>query len=130
MSETPKMEIGSIGWIDLAVDNAEDVRDFYSKVVGWNHQPLSMGDYDDFVMMPPKSEKGVSGICHARGSNAGLPKQWLIYITVENLDESIKQCNESGGKVVFGPKDMGGYGRFCAIEDPAGAVAGLIEQKK
>lgn len=130
MSEENKTEVGTIGWFDLTVSQAEEVRDFYSKVVGWKHQPHSMGEYDDFVMMTPESGKGVAGICHALGGNTGLPSKWLIYITVENLDKSINQCNESGGKVVFGPKDMGDYGRFCVIEDPAGAVAGLIEPKK
>jgi predicted enzyme related to lactoylglutathione lyase len=26
-----------------------------------------------------------------------------------------------------GPKDMSGYGKFCVIEDPAGAVCTLFE---
>jgi uncharacterized protein len=130
MSEENKTEVGAISWVDLAVNNAEELRDFYSKVVGWNHQALSMGEYDDFIMTTPESGKGIAGVCHARGSNAGLPAQWLIYITVENLEKSINQCNESGGKVIFGPKDMGDYGMFCVIEDPVGAVAGLIQPKK
>lgn len=130
MSEENKNAVGTIGWIDLAVNQAEEVRDFYSKVVGWKHEPVGMGDYNDFAMTSPESGNAVAGICHARGTNEGLPSQWLIYITVENLEESIACCNESGGKVVFGPKAMGDYGSFCVIQDPAGAVAGLIEPKK
>lgn len=128
MSEENK--IGTIGWIDLTVDQAEEIKDFYSKVVGWKAEPVSMGDYNDFSMIAPESGQSAAGICHAQGTNEGIPAKWLIYITVENLEESIRQCNESGGKVVFGPKAMGEYGSFCVIEDPAGAVAGLIEPKK
>jgi hypothetical protein len=51
----------------------------------------------------------------------------LIYITVKSADESAKLCKENGGKVLLGPKDMGGYGRYCVIEDPAGAVCALFE---
>ena len=28
-------EIGKIGWIDITVDDAEGLRDFYAKVTGW-----------------------------------------------------------------------------------------------
>jgi predicted enzyme related to lactoylglutathione lyase len=62
---------GTIGWIDMTVDDAETVRDFYKAVVGWGHENVSMGDYADFSMTTPCGE-AVSGICHARGSNAGL----------------------------------------------------------
>ena len=57
-------EIGTIGWRDLTVENAEQVRDFYSKVVGWSHQAVSMGDYDDFSMIAGNGET-VAGVCHA-----------------------------------------------------------------
>ena len=129
MSDMPKPQVGTIGWHDLTVPNADEVRDFYAAVTGWKPQPLSMGDYDDYVMATADGT-GVGGVCHARGSNAGLPAQWLIYITVEDLDESIRQCEQRGGKVISGPRDLGSYGRFCVIQDPAGAVAGLINPPK
>ncbi|HET9226957.1 MAG TPA: VOC family protein [Thermoanaerobaculia bacterium] len=121
----PKPEVGTIGWHDLTVPNADEVRDFYTAVTGWKPQGLNMGDYEDYVMLAPGGQ-GVAGVCHARGSNAGVPPQWLIYITVEDVDESIRQCEQRGGKVLHGPRDLGTYGRFCVIQDPAGAVAGLI----
>lgn len=83
MSDSPKPEIGSITWTDLTISNAEEVRNFYSEVVGWKHSPVDMGGYCDFNMLTPFGDNGVAGICHARGVNEGLPPQWLIYITVE-----------------------------------------------
>jgi hypothetical protein len=127
MNDKVKPEVGSITWFDLTVPDAEKVKDFYSKVVGWKSAPVSMGDYNDFNMNSPESEKTNAGICHKRGTNAQLPSQWLIYITVKSADESAKLCKENGGKVLLGPKDMGGYGRYCVIEDPAGAVCALFE---
>ena len=119
--------IGGIGWIDLTVPEAEKVKEFYKSVVGWKDDAVSMGDYDDFNMIKPGSNEPAAGICHARGTNAGLPAQWMIYINVENLDESISSCEEMGGKILSGPKNMSGYGRMCVIRDPAGAVATLFE---
>jgi hypothetical protein len=67
-------EVGKIGWIDTTVDDAPDLRDFYKAVIGWETDEISMGDYSDYVMKMPSSGDGVSGICHALGSNADLPK--------------------------------------------------------
>jgi predicted enzyme related to lactoylglutathione lyase len=116
---------GAIAWTDLTINSAETVRDFYAAVTGWKHEPVDMGGYSDFVMTTPSGD-GVAGICHARGSNEGLPAQWLIYINVESLDKSIDAVNSGGGKVIAGPKSMGKH-RYCVIQDPAGAVAALIE---
>ena len=113
--------VGKIEWHDLTVKNAEEVKSFYEKVVGWKPQPLSMGDYDDYVMMQD-SETPAGGVCHARGGNADIPPQWLLYVNVEDFDASIKACLASGGKVIGAKRKMGDDGRhYCLIQDPAGA---------
>lgn len=116
--------IGQITWRDLTVPNAQEVRDFYSGVVGWDWSGQNMGGYDDFNMLSPETGETVAGICHARGSNAHLPPQWLVYITVADVDASAERCRKLGGKVLDGPRTMGDA-RFCVIQDPAGAVAAL-----
>lgn len=126
MSDKPK--IGSIGWIDLTVDDASEIRDFYKSVTGWSHGEVGMGEYSDYTMHTPADNAAVAGVCHKRGGNADLPSQWLIYITVANLDVSMDECKKRGGTVILGPKSMGPTARYCIIQDPVGAVAGLFEQ--
>jgi uncharacterized protein len=122
MSATPK--VGEISWTDLTVEHAEQIRDFYQAVVGWKPEPLSMGTYSDFVMNADGA--GTAGICHARGGNADLPPVWLIYITVEDLDHSLDECERLGGSLVVAPRSYGG-GRYCVIKDPAGAICALYQ---
>lgn len=106
MSETKKPEtslrqqIGTVTWTDLTVSNAEEVKNFYKEIVGWTFEPLSMGDYDDCVMKSPTNDMPIAGICHALGTNKDIPPQWLIYITVENIDKSSSRCVELGGKIL------------------------------
>lgn len=119
-------QIGKIGWIDMSVDDADGLRDFYQSVVGWKTEAVSMGDYSDYSMLLPGSGEAVSGICHARGSNAELPGGWLIYITVADVDASTMACTEKGGEVLVEPRGLAG-GRFCVIKDPSGAVAALYQ---
>jgi predicted enzyme related to lactoylglutathione lyase len=122
MSTRPRP--GSITWHDLTVADAGAVRDFYAAVVGWSPEPIAMGDYDDYVM---KSDEGDAvGVCHARGSNSGLPAQWLLYITVEDLDHSLAECERLGGRALTPIRSYGG-GRYSIIEDPAGAVCALYQ---
>jgi len=113
--------------VDLTVDNAEQLRDFYAGVVGWKAMPFDMGDYEDYAMASPESGTAVAGICHALGRNAELPSQWLIYFTVEDLEASVSRCLESGGEVLAQPRQAGQSGSYAVIRDPAGAVCALFQ---
>jgi predicted enzyme related to lactoylglutathione lyase len=88
-----------------------------------------MGDYDDYSMNAPETNKVAAGICHNRGVNAKLPPQWLIYITVKNVEESINNCEKMGGKNISGIKKTGG-GKYCVIQDPAGAFCALFSPEE
>lgn len=119
--------IGKVGWVDLTVDNAEEIRDFYSTVVGFKAEDVDMGEYSDFNMCVPDTGEAAAGVCHARGANAEQPGGWLVYFIVADIDSSARACTEAGGKLLVAPRGAGG-GRFCVIEDPAGAVAALFQE--
>ena len=83
------LKSGAIGWVDLTVPNAPALRDFYSAVVGWTPQDVKMGDYADYTMRASGTGEAVAGVCHAKGNNVGLPTQWLVYVSVPDLDASL-----------------------------------------
>jgi uncharacterized protein len=117
--------VGSIGWVDLTVPEAEELKGFYEQVAGWKPQPLSMGDYNDYVMTA--GETGVAGICHRSGPNAAIPPVWLIYIVVADLSISLDLCAQLGGAVIMEPKGGPGEARYAVIRDPAGVVCALYQ---
>ncbi len=121
-----KKKIGIISWVDLTVPNADKVKDFYEQVVGWNVEPVSMGAYDDYCMNQKNTNLPVAGVCHKKGPNKDLPSQWLIYITVQNLDASIESCTKMGGQLLTKIKHSEN-GRYIIIQDPDGAVCALFE---
>jgi len=120
-------DVGKIGWVDLTVDDAEGLGAFYRSVVGWTSEGVDMGGYQDHCMVPADGP-AVAGVCHARGANAGLPAQWLIYITVADLEQSLTRCRALGGSVLREPRGLGGMGRFAVVRDPAGAVCALFQK--
>jgi len=118
---------GEMAWLDITVENAESLRDFYQEVIGWKAEPVSMGEYDDFTMMPLEGDQPAAGICHARGGNADLPPQWLPYFLVEDIDKSCQSVIEKGGKLVTQIKTMGAD-KYAVIQDNAGAACALYQK--
>ncbi|MGA9116818.1 MAG: VOC family protein [Bacteroidota bacterium] len=127
MSTPQKPPTGSIVWADLTVPDAGPISEFYREVVGWNPEGVAMGDHEDYSMLPPGGGEPQAGICHARGVNRDLPPQWLLYVTVGDIQAAARRCRELGGSVLAGPRATMG-GTYCVIRDPAGAVMALLEQ--
>ncbi len=123
-------EVGSVGWLDLTVEDAAAVKEFYEEVVGWSSSGVEMNGYEDFVMSTPGGQAPVGGVCHARGPNSDIPPFWIVYFMVEDLDTSVAAVVSGGGAIVSGPRSMGATGRYCIIRDPAGAYAGLFQSLK
>ena len=117
---------GTVGWMDLTVDNAEETAAFYESVLGWTRYAVDMGEYEDWAMIPAVGGGPVGGICHARGKNAGIPKAWMVYFVVEDLDVALAAVRDGGGRVVGAVKHAGDD-RYAIIEDPAGVACALYQ---
>lgn len=121
--------IGEMAWLDLSVNNANEVKEFYQQVIGWKSEEISMGEYSDFAMSPPTSNEAVSGICHAKGVNADLPPMWLPYFLVDDIEQSVASVIEKGGHLITEIKSMGND-QYVRIKDPAGAVCALYQKSE
>lgn len=129
MSEN-KSTIGKIVWTDLTVENADELKDFYKEVIGWDIKNVAMKDgdetYNDYAMLT-SPEEATGGVCTKRGVNKGIPSQWIIYISVENVTVSFEKALELGAKSIHEIKNKEGKLQFAIIEDPAGAVFGIAQ---
>ncbi|MBC7772875.1 MAG: VOC family protein [Pyrinomonadaceae bacterium] len=118
--------LGAIGWVDLTVEDATTVSQFYRTVCDWSVEPVDMRGYSDYVMNN-SAGTAVAGVCHARGPNADIPPQWLMYVSVADVAKSVAAARASGGRILREPTSIGGYGTMAVIQDPAGAVIGIIQ---
>lgn len=119
---------GRIAWLDLTVENADILREFYGSVVGWSVQSVAMSDGDDrYADYSMLTEEGIAaaGVCHARGGNQGLPPVWLLYLPVGDLVESLKRVREEGGTVLKESATDSGHG-YAVIRDPLGVSLALV----
>ncbi len=81
-----------------------------------------MGDDD---MMNASTGAPVAGVCYTKGSNAGLPPVWLIYVVVEDIEASLTTCQEQGGTVLHHQAGPDGTTSYAVIRDPAGVCLAL-----
>jgi predicted enzyme related to lactoylglutathione lyase len=51
----------------------------------------------------------------------------MVYINVDDLDQSLEACRAGGGEVLGEIRSMGAAGRYAFIRDPAGAACALFE---
>ncbi|MCL4806484.1 MAG: VOC family protein [Thermoanaerobaculia bacterium] len=118
---------GSIGWLDLTVEDAPRLRDFYSAVAGWKGRAVPRGEAAELGFYEGEAGEPRAGICHARGTNEGLPPVWLVYVVVADLDASLSSATALGGEVLVGPKATG-RDRYAVLRDPAGASFALWQK--
>lgn len=119
--------VGHIGWVDLTVADAPATRDFYREVIGWTPEDVAMDDgaYADFNMCGGDGQPA-AGVCHARGVNVGLPDVWMLYLSVGDLDESLRRVEAEGGEVIKATKNKEGKNVFAAVKDPIGVCFALM----
>jgi predicted enzyme related to lactoylglutathione lyase len=121
--------VGFISWLDLTVSDAPATRDFYRHVVGWSVQDVDMEDaserYADYNMLRDDGMPA-AGVCHARGTNLGLPPVWMIYLPVGDLEESLRRVRKGGGKLIQEVMRADGGYAYAVVEDPVGATLALV----
>jgi len=123
MADCPKT--GEFSWNELTTPDPKGAMEFYTKLFGWSIEPMQMGPIEYNIVKA--GEEMIGGIMQAM---PGAPNAWTPYVTVENIDETVKQAEALGAKVCVPPTDIPNVGRFAILCDPAGAVVAGISYLK
>jgi predicted enzyme related to lactoylglutathione lyase len=115
---------GAFSWSELMTHDVEGARSFYSKLFGWGTKDMQMpnGTYTTFQV----GEASVGGMMKIPAESAGMAPVWGVYVTVKDVDATIKQVEELGGSVLMAPWDIPSVGRMAMIKDPQGATLAVI----
>jgi uncharacterized protein len=54
------------------------------------------------------------------------PPHWQPYVGVSDPDATVAKAGELGGRTLVEPMDVPQVGRFAVLQDPQGAVFGII----
>jgi len=113
-------EPGAPAWFELATTSFDASVAFYEKVFKWDTHPMSESEEFRYTTLG-KDENAMAGIMDA--SNflpEGVPSHWTIYFAVADVDATLKQAPEIGGKVLE-PAENSPHGRMARLADPTGA---------
>jgi len=113
---------GHISWLTLVVPDVSTTCRFYEQVVGWS--TASADVHGGFEMRRPNGMSAAE-ICHAGGDNAGIPPVWILSLTVDDFEESLRLVREGGGEIIKGSTDAG----HAVIRDPVGVYIALQANK-
>jgi predicted enzyme related to lactoylglutathione lyase len=111
-------EAGCMTWNELATKDLDRAKRFYSELLGWTLEDDPTGYA---VVLSGGARNG--GI---RRAQDGEVEGWLVYFTVESVDDAATAIGEGGGNVTAGPMDVPA-GRILVATDPQGARFALFQ---
>jgi uncharacterized protein len=112
---------GDFIWYELMTTHADDARDFYQKVVGWNIEGAPSGPMD--YRMITASEGNVAGLLPLTSEMVagGARSAWIGYVGVDDVDKMVASVEDGGGATHMPAMTMDGVGRMAMLADPQGA---------
>jgi predicted enzyme related to lactoylglutathione lyase len=108
---------GRFVWHELMTTDTKSAAGFYTKVAGWKTKPFDQNPGYTMFTFKGRPMAGLMAL-----PEPDSPLMWLAYIGTPNVDETARQAEGLGGKVVKRPEDIPTIGRFAIIQDPQGAL--------
>jgi uncharacterized protein len=123
---TPR--IGRVSWNELMTTDYRKAFDFYRQLFGWEKtgEEMDMGGGSMYLMYGMKG-KMFGGMFN--GDAAGMPNMppnWLPYVSVKDVKQTVDAATRAGGKLGRGPMDVPG-GIIAILADPQGARFALFQ---
>jgi len=112
--------VGGILSADIAVPEHEKEKEFYARVLTTGESPLWQEDLMNNQGTP------IIGLGERTPEYAKLPLQWIPHIQVADVAASVDRAVALGGTELFHGKDETGNSLWAGVQDPNGAVFGLI----
>ena len=117
---------GRFVWHELLTNDLEDARNFYTKVVGWTTQKWDGANKDYIMWMAGETPIGGLMPMPEDAKKMGTPPSWIAYVEVPDVDQTLRDAERLGGRVIEPARAMPQVGRFAVLRDPQGAVISVI----
>jgi len=117
---------GRFVWYELITTDKERAKAFYSMVLGWGTQDVSIPSaaYSLFTL----GDTSVSGLMNlpTDADKIGAKPRWIGYVGVKDVDATAVLINQLGGAMHVPPTNFDNFSRFAVAVDPQTATFGLI----
>jgi hypothetical protein len=108
-------------FFEIGCKNLPETSTFYADLFGWTPTGIRMAS-----LINTNTEEGIQGQITSLGNN---PHNYvMIYIQVNDINESLTKIIEAGGKKIFGPVILPNNKQFAWFNDPEGNTVGLVSR--
>ncbi len=118
---------GSFCWAELGTSDGPAAKSFYGTLFGWVPQDMPAAEGMVYTILQLDG-KDVAAL-YQLDPNQGTPPHWLLYVSVEKVEDAAEKAKSLGAAIVAGPMDVMDVGRLAVIRDPQGATLALWEAK-
>lgn len=108
---------GKFIWFEHVSTDVQKARKFYGELFGWSSDPVPMGE-QPYHMIQNRGQS-IGGF---RTAIPGMPNHWMSYLSVPDVDASVRAAQAAGAQVLMPATDFAPVGRGATIADPTGAV--------
>src|SRR3569832_1506093 len=116
-------------WHELVPPDLLSSGPYISQLFGWTRRKVDAGPFGIYPLFQKDGQDG-AGMMNPTSDTPGKGAYWHSYIAVESVDECTEHARLLGGSGIVPPHDVPDVGRVCAVADPTGAVAHLMEPLK
>jgi predicted enzyme related to lactoylglutathione lyase len=116
-------------WHELVTADQSISGAFFSRLFGWTRKEVDAGPFGTYTLFQ-KDGQDVAGMMNPTSDTVGKGSYWHAYMAVEDVDDCAERAVTLGGRVLVAPHDVRDVGRICAVADPTGAVAHLMQALK
>jgi len=124
---------GKIVWHDLLTNDPAASKRFYGELFGWEFE--SVGSFaglksDTAYTLIRHNGRLIGGMIDTVALNNRTDiSQWVVVMSVEDVDAAAQRIADSGGTILTAPRDLQRRGRIAVVQDPAGALLALLQTK-
>lgn len=117
---------GAFSWSELLTRDTEAAQQFYGKLFNWTLEPAPTSLPGVDYTLVKCGGRHIGGMMAIPPNTPGMPPHWGAYITVDDVDATVRQAVAMGATVCVSPQDISRVGRFSVLQDPQGAVFSVI----
>jgi predicted enzyme related to lactoylglutathione lyase len=120
---------GLFVWHEVGTNDLRAGEEFYAKVAGWKSESWSQNPSYKLFVTRRESRAGLYLITEVPNM-VTPPPHWLSYVGTPDVDATVRQAVELGGKVVVPGYNVPHVGRMAHLQDPQGALFAVSSQEQ
>ena len=124
---------GKIVWHDLLTNDPAASQNFYGGLFGWEFESIGsaagLGSNSAYTLIRHNGRLIGGMVDTVALNNKNDISQWVVAMSVEDIDAATEKFAADNGEVIAPPTDMQRRGRMSIVRDAEGALLALLQTR-